>query len=296
MRLGFVGSAHRTLGCHPDKSFRLASYSEERLILMVQKNLECIVKTLEFNLANNIRFYRIADFIPFASHPICSFDYVEYFRLIFHALGKFIQENEFRISMHPGQYVLLNSQNKEVLQKGIDELNYNTSVLDAMGLDKTAKVQIHVGGVYKNKKEAIDRFIRNFKDLPEAIKDRLVIENDDRSYNLDDCLSIHQKTGIPVVFDVFHHSLFSKGESIQNAVELVYRTWKKADGVLMVDYSTQEPEMKIGRPASTIDLVAFREFMGETIGFDFDVMLEVKDKEKSAIKAISLLKELGRVR
>lgn len=93
MRLGFVGSAHRTLGCHPDKSFRLASYSEERLILTVEKNLECILKTLEFNLANTLLFYRIADFIPFASHPICSFDYVEYFRPMFRELGKFIQES-----------------------------------------------------------------------------------------------------------------------------------------------------------------------------------------------------------
>lgn len=129
--------------------------------------------------------------------------------------------------MHPGQYVLLNSRNKEVLQKGINELAYNTSVLDAMGLNKTAKVQIHVGGVYNHKQEAIERFIRNFNDLPEAITERLVIENDERLYNLDDCLVIHQKTGIPVVFDFFHHSLFNKGEPPQNAVKLAQKTWKK---------------------------------------------------------------------
>ncbi len=295
MRLGFVGSAHRTLGCRPDKSFRLASYSEERLILTVQMNLECIVKTLQFNLAHNLFFYRIADFIPFASHPICSFDYVEYFRPIFHSLGKFIQENKFRISMHPGQIVILNSRNKEVVQKGIDELTYHSSVLDAMDLDKTAKVQIHVGGVYSDKQEAIKRFIRNFQDLPIAVKTRLVIENDDRSYNLDDCLLLHQKTGIPIVFDAFHHSLFNKGEPVKTAIELAHRTWTTTDGILMVDYSNQEPEKKVGRHSSTINLASFREFMVETNEFDFDVMLEVKDKEKSAIKAIQLLKDLGRV-
>ena len=210
MRLGFVGSAHKTLGCHPDKSFRLASYSEERLILTVQKNFECIVKILEFNLANNILFYRIADFIPFASHPICYFD-------------------------------------------------------------------------------------NNFKALPEAIKERLVIENDERMYNLDDCLAIHQRTRIPVVFDIFHNNLFSNWEKDENVIELVQKTCKKIDGALMVDYSTQEPGKKFGRHASTIDLESFREFLIKTEKFDFDVMLEVKDKEKSAIKAIQLLKELGRV-
>lgn len=122
-----------------------------------------------------------------------------------------------------------------------------------------------------------------------------MIENDDRSYNLDDCLLIHQKTAIPIVFDVFHHSLFNKGEPVKTAVELAHRTWTTTDGILMVDYSNQEPGKKVGRHSSTIDLASFREFIVETNEFDFDVMLEIKDKEKSAIKAIQLLKDLGRV-
>ena len=143
--------------------------------------------------------------VPFASHPVCTFKWQDRFKSGFQDIGRYIKEKDIRISMHPDQFVLINSPNEKIVQNGIRELNYHCQVLDIMGLDAVAKVQIHVGGVYGDKQAAIDRFIKNYKKLPEWIRKRLVIENDDKSYSLKDCLAISEQVGIPILFDSFHH-------------------------------------------------------------------------------------------
>ena len=202
--------------------------------------------------------------------------------------------------MHPDQFVILNSPNTRIVKNSINELKYHCSILDAMCLDETAKIQIHVGGVYKNKQEAIDRFVRTFNDISKfvdgSIKKRLVIENDDRLYSLMDCLSINQETGVPIVFDVFHHELLNNDEPLRIALQKAMSTWKMSnDGLPIVDYSSQNKvnggdKGRRGRHTETIDLKLFNRFLKETQDLDFDIMLEIKDKEKSALKTLEFLK------
>ena len=155
-----------------------------------------------------------------------------------------------------------------------------------MRLDSSAKIQIHVGGVYGDKRKSMERFIGRFGRLDRKIQQRLAIENDDRNYTLRDCVNIHEKTGVPVIFDSFHHELNSSGESVAGALEYVSETWSKGDGVPMVDYSSQQSGKRKGRHAESIDLRRFRRFLRETGPHDFDIMLEIKDKERSALKAL----------
>lgn len=99
-----------------------------------------------------------------------------------------------------------------------------------MRLDTTAKVQLHVGGVYGNKLQAIDRFVKTYDNstlVDDSIKRRLVIENDDHLFNLRDCLSINEQTGIPIVFDNFHHELFCDGEPLKIALHKALLTRDK---------------------------------------------------------------------
>lgn len=196
---------------------------------------------------------------------------------------------------HPDQFVLINSLKEDVVQRSIDELHYHCSILDAMGLDESAKIQIHVGGVYGDKPRAIKRFIERYNSLNEAIKKRLAIENDDHLFSLKDCLEVHQRTKIPVIFDTFHHECLNNGESIKEAILQAQATWKKSDGLLMIDYSSQKADKRKGTHAITIDQSSFKNFIIKTEGLDFDIMLEIKDKEKSAIEALKLLKNLKRL-
>ena len=126
--------------------------------------------------------------------------------------------------------------------------------------------------------------------LDDSIIRRLVIENDDKLYDLNDCLKIYAQTQIPILFDVFHHKLNnSRDQTTEESFKLTTKTWnEKRDGVPMVDYSSQEPNGLIRQHSETIDIEDFELLLKETEPFDFDIMLEIKDKEKSAIKAITL--------
>jgi len=295
MKLGYP-CINRSINCQSNSTFRLASYSEDRLIKTVKNNLDCLTKILRYNLANELLFFRItSDLVPFASHPVCEFDWISFFEPQFKDIGSYIRENNMRVSMHPDQFVLINSLKDDVVKRSIDELHYHCSVLDAMDLDESAKIQIHVGGVYGDKPKAIKRFIERYNSLNKSIKKRLVIENDDRLFSLKDCIEIHQSTKIPVIIDTFHHECLNNGEIIKEAILQAQATWKKSDGLLMIDYSTQKADKRKGTHAITIDLSLFKDFIIETEGLDFDIMLEIKDKEKSAIEALKLLKNLKRL-
>ena len=301
MKIGYP-CINNSISRNSPSTFRLASYSDNRLVQTIEGNLIHLNQILKYNVKNNILFFRISsDLIPFASHPICKLNWCRNFQSEFEQIGDFIKKYNIRISMHPDQFVILNSPNGKIVENSINELKYHCRVLDAMHLDKTAKVQIHVGGVYENKQEAIDRFVRTLnisKFVDGSIKKRLVIENDDRLYSLKDCLSINQETSIPIVFDIFHHELLNNEEPMRIALEKAMSTWKMSrDGFPIVDYSSQnsvkgkENKIRKGKHAEKIDLTLFKKFLEETQNLDFDIMLELKDKEKSALKALDVKRQ-----
>ena len=281
-----------TLPCFGNKSFRLKSYSEERLIETVQNNLDCLQAMLEYNVEYELRFFRISsDLVPFASHEINDFPWDEHFAEQFASIGEYIRKHGFRISMHPDQFTVLNSPNPNVVQNAIGELEYHNRVLNALGLDTSAKIQIHVGGVYNDKSASIDRFITNFRELDTDIQDLLVIENDDRSYSLSDCMKIHSEIGIPVLFDIFHHEILNHDESLSEAMKQAASTWGGADGIPMIDYSSQSSGERIGKHAQTVDIAHFRQVFEALESFDYDMMLEIKNKETSALQVIEFIRE-----
>ena len=292
MKLGYP-CINRSIACTANSTFRLKSYSRERFLSTVQNNLDCLQEILEWNVEKGFFFFRIGSpLVPFASHPVCKIDWVKHFKRQLKEIGNYIKKHKMRISMHPDQFVLINAKDKKIVEKSVKELEYHCKLLDAMGLDSTAKVMIHVGGVYGEKEKSIARFISNYKKLPEFVKNRFVIENDDRSYSLKDCLGISKKTKIPIVFDQFHHECKNKGEPVKKAMKLAQNTWKKKDGLLIVHYSDPKKNARIGSHSEHIDLVRFKKFIKETKNIDYDLMLEIKDKEKSALKAIKILKKL----
>ena len=292
MKLGYP-CINRGIGCTANSTFRLASYSDERLVQKVENNLNCLFKILQYNVQKGFYFFRISsDLVPFASHPVCTFDWAGHFRGKFRKVGEFIKEHNIRISMHPDQFVVINALKDDVVERGVRELEYHCTLLDKMALDSTAKIQIHLGGVYGDKRSAIDRFIERYNSLSESLKSRLVIENDDRSYSLEDCLSVHEKIGIPIIFDSFHHQCLNNGETLRQGLQLSASSWKESDGIPMVDYSSQQRGRRPGSHAKTLNIAIFKKFIHETRGLDFDLMLEIKDKEKSALKALEVLKEV----
>ncbi len=259
------------------------------LIEKVENNLDCLQQILKYNFKHNILFFRLtSDLVPFASHPINRFDWHVFFKKKFRTIGQFIKKHDIRISMHPDQFTFINSLNRTIFRRALKELYYHAQILDLMELNTSAKIQIHVGGVYSDKTKSIKRFIKRYKNIDDRIKRRLVIENDDKSYCLRDCLFIHEQTRIPIVFDIFHHSVNNEGEELDEALALFTKTWQRKDSIPIVDYSHQKPGGQKGQHATSLNKKVFRNFLAQTKPYDFDIMLEIKDKEKSALEAVKI--------
>ncbi|MGQ9803537.1 MAG: UV DNA damage repair endonuclease UvsE [Anaerolineae bacterium] len=288
MRIGYP-CINLSMDCRPSRTFRLASLSWERLRETVAGNLACLEEMVRWNAERGLLFLRItSDLIPFASHPANRFPWAEEFAADFARIGALVREYGMRISMHPGQYTVLNSSRPETVAAAVADLAYHARVLDLLGLDRTAKVQIHLGGVYGDKEAAIGRFLREVERLEPAIQMRLVLENDERLYNLDDCLRVSAAVGIPVVLDVFHRELNPDRRTLPEALAAAGTTWGPEDGLPIVDYSSPLPDGRFGSHAHTLDEAHFRRFLEESRPHDFDLMLEVKDKERSALRALKI--------
>lgn len=296
MKIGYP-CINLSIACRSSNTFRLKNYSVRRLKDTINSNLNCLQKILEFNVNHKIFFFRItSDLIPFGSHPIMDFGWQEHFTSKFREIGDYINKNKIRISMHPGQYTVINSEKQPVFQRSKKELEYHVDILDMINLKTDAKIITHIGGLYGNKTKSISRFIRRYNDLGDNIRNRYVIENDDKSYNIEDCLLINQETGIPIIFDIYHHTCNTTLNSMEEEFEKVTKTWTNSDGLPIVHYSSEHPLKGKPRHSDTIDISDFSKFLEKTKKYNFDIMLEIKDKERSAIKALTLLLDDKRFR
>lgn len=275
------------------KACRLSGATPATLQEIVGENLETLRRILVYTLQNGIRLFRISsDIVPLASHPQISFDWKDKFASTFEEIGNFVRDNGIRVSMHPGQYTVINSLDSGVVERAIADLDYHTDFLDALGVSASHKVILHIGGAYGDKQASLHRFIERAKGLPERVLSRLALENDDRQFPIDDVLEACGKLGIPAVFDTFHHACNPSAGDIPQYIRQCAVTWKTADGNQKIHYSQQNPGMRLGSHSKSIDIPSW---IRDSRWFDgLDVMLEVKDKNLSAIKCNLISNGAGR--
>ena len=276
----------------PNRTCRLKNATPEKILELASANVEALQPILDWNAAHGIELFRItSDLIPFGSHPINTVPWWRILKSQFARLGDFIASKGLRVSMHPGQFTILNSPRREVVANSVKELEYHTAVLDALGVDNSHKIVIHLGGVYGDKAESLSRFVENCKRLNSRIRARLVIENDERCYTVDDVLGASRAIGVPVVFDVFHHIWNPALEAlpVRSIIGLAAKTWRKRDGRVKIHYSNQWPGGPAGAHSKSINVGKFLQFYDTIHDLDLDIMLEVKDKEQSVLKLFRAL-------
>ncbi len=139
------------------------------------------------------------------------------------ATRSFAQLHDIRLSFHPDQFVVLSSPHPAVVANSIRELEYQAWLAEAVGADV---INLHAGGVYGDKALALNRFCQVFADLPENIRSRLTLENDDVSYTVSDLLPVCEKISIPLVYDVHHHRCKPDGLSVEEATRLAGASWQ----------------------------------------------------------------------
>ncbi len=292
MRIGYaclpLGIQFKT-----NRKMILKNYTQQKWLQMVKENLDDLIKILGYNVKNNIFLFRISsNVLPFGSHEVLDIDWQRHFKKQLEVIGAFVRANHMRVSMHPGQYTVLNSPNEKVVMNAMQDLLYHTHFLDSLGVNAEHKIILHIGGVYGDKEEAIKQFEKNYRKLPDKVKARLVIENDDRHFNIDDVLRISYDCHIPVIYDNLHHDCCHNDlKTIPEILHLVKETWTQKDGPVKVHYSQQAEGKKIGAHAKRVYSPVFMEYYKNVMPLDIDIMLETKDKDISAIKCKALINE-----
>jgi UV DNA damage endonuclease len=253
------------------------------------QNLRDLRKILEWNLANDIYFYRLSsDIIPWASEYDLQ-DMPNYGAIHAAALsaGNFARLHNMRLTSHPGPFNKLASPKERVYQLTATDLTVHADLFDLIGLPRTpyAKLNIHVGAAYGDKPFALDNFCRNFERLPESVRSRLTVENDDKAslYSTRELYDgVYKRIGIPIVFDYHHHMLHPGDQSEQDALELALSTWGDIKPVVHYAESRSleygNPKIK---PQAHSDRIV-RPF--DDYGHDLDVMIEAKHKELALLE------------
>jgi len=254
------------------------------------KNIQDLEKVMDWNISNEVFFYRMSsEMFPWMSEYELSQlpDYNEIKNILQTIGGKALRRG-IRLTFHPGPFNVLASPNHTIVKKTIKELRQHAEIMDLIGLPSSpfAKINIHIGGAYGDKEQALNRFIKNFKFLPLNVKNRLTIENDDKPnlFSVKDLLTIHEQLGIPIVFDFLHHKFCSGGWTEKKAFLTAINTWPE-NITSVVHYSSSKYLYEDKNAPRT----AHADYVHELIplyGKEVDLMLEAKEKELAVLKYI----------
>jgi UV DNA damage endonuclease len=279
-------------------------------------SLDYVSRILEYTASLGLRMYRLSsDIAPYytdITRPQFG-NQLEEARQQLADVGALARSLDIRLSMHPGQYTVLNSPTDKTYASAVRELEYAARVLDLMGQPPDNKVIVHIGGAYGDKRSALDRWIERYPLLPDFVRARLIIENDDTVFNVDDALYVHEHTGVPVVFDNLHHrvnpSPREDGTNLNeiDALAMCLGTWPEGQQpkIHYSDQKTGNSEIRVkgkgvrlqpaaaGAHADYVDPEAFADFVSRARLrlLDFDVMFEAKAKELAAVRVLEYLRD-----
>ncbi|KAI4128605.1 MAG: hypothetical protein LQ338_002639 [Usnochroma carphineum] len=265
-------------------------------------NVRDIPKMLRWNDRYGIKFMRLSsEMFPFASHEEYGYKLAPFASEALADAGKVATELGHRLTTHPGQFTQLGSPRKSVIDNALRDLDYHAEMLSLLKLppqqDRDAVMILHLGGVFGDKEATLARFRENYTKLPQHVKDRLVLENDDVSWSVHDLLPVCEELNIPLVLDYHHHNIiFDKDqirEGTKDIVELYPRilaTWQRKNITPKMHYSEPTPEAITGRQRRKHSpRVATLPPVPEGV----DLMIEAKDKEQAVFELMRTFKLPG---
>ena len=269
------------------RTCRLATVEKEgmeKVKELTLHNLSQVLSILKWNVENDILFFRVSsDIVPFGSHPVLTWDWWTDKDVLFITNEIFLLQEQYkmRLSMHPGQYTILNSPNPKVVKNAIAELEYHNTLMELIG---AKDMIIHTGGAYGDKVSAIGRFIEQYDGLSESIKEKLRIENDDKVFDAEDVLTISAQCGVSVCFDIHHHYCnHAKLENTAGLIQRVIQTWE-GRGIPKMHISSGKTSKTDHAHHDYILEEDFHSFVQLLDGNDVDIMVEAKKKELAVLR------------
>lgn len=295
VRLGYA-CISKTLDITTSKTYTYTKYKEtkdnKKLEEIIEQNLHNLIETLKYNIKNNIHFYRLSsNIIPLATHKEVNINYLDKYKKYYKTISNLINKNNLRVDLHASPYCILNSTKKEVIENTMASLKYYYNLLNIMNI-KNKLVILHIGSNEFGKKNSLTRFINNFKLLPKHIQDIIAIENDDKTFTIDDCLSIREKINIKIVLDYHHFLCNNTNNNIEDYLKEIFNTWENITP--KIHFSSPKNKKEHRAHNDYIEVESFIKFIDicQKYNKDIDIMLEAKEKDEALFRLIRQLKYL----
>ena len=263
----------------------------ELLKHLITLNLKDIITMMRWNENNGIKVFRLSsELFPHKSNPKVEDYSLDFAFDLLKKIGDLSREFNQRLTFHPGQYNVIGTPNDRSFKQTIRDLKYHADVLDLMSLDQNSVMVIHGGGVYGNKVQTLNRWCEQFKLLPDNVRKRLVLENCEKCFSIEDCLYVSEKLNIPVVFDTHHYECYNKlhpDETLKYPEEYIpeiLETWARR-GIKPKFHVSEQGSGRIGHHSDFIEEIP--EYLLEIpfkYGIEIDIMIEAKMKEKAIMK------------
>lgn len=264
-----------------------------RLAELCHANAEALLAALTFCASHGIGAFRInSQILPVKTHPQVGYtmdelpgggDIIARFR----ACGRFARAHHLRLSFHPDQFVVLNSPNPQTLANSLAELDYQAEVAEWVGAET---INLHGGGAYGDKVAALEALRRNIERLPEPVRSRLTLENDDKVYTPADLLPVCIDTGVPLVYDVHHHRCLPDGLGVAETTARARQGWQAEP---LFHISSPLAGWDGSKPERHHDYIDAGDFPIEWLGWPLTVEVEAKAKELALAKLIADLNGKG---
>ncbi|AOZ93539.1 UV DNA damage repair endonuclease UvsE [Paenibacillus crassostreae] len=312
VRFGYVAMSMVVQDTSPSKTMTMTSFNKladrEGALLKLERiartNLHNTLRLLKHNVAHDIKVYRFSSkLIPLATHgDLEDWSPMPVLQDSFAEVGEFVKKHEMRVSFHPDHFTVLSTPRPVVLINSVRDLKHHVTMLNAMGLDATAKNNIHIGGAYGDKPSAAARFEEHFEHLSRDIQERLTLENDDKTFNAIETLRVCQNVKLPMVLDIHHQWVNNEGELPWELWPYIRETWQSE--LAQADAQVNKPlvpKIHVSSPRSVRDIRSHAD--GVEVGplLDFlrriakdtpylDVMIEAKSKDTALF---GLMQDLG---
>ena len=302
VRLGYVAIALRLPNVTSSSNVTYTYYQKlttdeakiNKLKQVSHSNLIDLKKILEYNIKNNIHFYRITSaLIPLATHPDVNWDYRSIFNDDFKLIGGIIKNSNMRVDTHPDQFNVINSVDDKIVENTKRNLWFHANLFKDIEYP-LGKMVLHVGSAAGGKKAALKRFENNFKSYPEEIRSKLILENDDKTFTAKEVLQLCENLGIPMVLDVHHNICNNDGDSVMELLPHIFNTWKEEVLPPKLHFSSPKDGPNDRKHADFIDGQHFVEFIENCKLFNknIDIMIEAKKKDLALYDLVFSIKKL----
>lgn len=264
---------------------------QEKLCAISLANASALKEAILYCTQNGIGCFRInSQVLPLKTHPQFGYSLEmlgSNIEASFKECAALAKKTNTRLTFHPDQFVVLNSPRSEVVRNSLAELEYQAEIAQWVGADV---INIHAGGGYGNKKDALKRLKTNVAYLSENARSRLTVENDDRIYSPEDLFPICDQLSLPLVYDVHHHRCNHDNLSVAEATQLVLKTWNREP---LFHISSPKEGWRGTAIRSHADFIATMDFPSDWMELAITVEVEAKAKE---IAVLRLKKQLQKMK